>query len=258
MTIVPTMDARSWRQALGSLARNLRHKAFVQELVMSGLRFDAAPKAALVPFFKMYPEASNQVVPMGDVQYSKWNMDPIEQYYLGAIAQVRRPQKIFEIGTFDGATSLFLARVVPDARIYTLDLPQEDLADKKLALGRAHARAASRFGSTAEADRITQLYGDSREFDFSPYYDKIDLVIVDGSHEADCVIPDTENALRMVAPGGMVVWDDYVPRRSSLVAAVDNAAKRHGLLIIRLRDTGFAVYDTTKSTSEGHPETLPR
>jgi predicted O-methyltransferase YrrM len=238
------MEARDWRRSLVSFARNLRHEAFIRELVTSGLRFDAAPQATPASFFEMYAEARGQVVPMGDVCYRLWNMDPVEHYCLAAIAAVREPQNIFEIGTFDGATSLLLARMVPKAEIYTLDLPAKSTEHQ--AVERAQIRASESFALAPEGARITQLYGDSRMFDFSPYYNKMDLVIVDGSHEAECVIPDTENALRMVAEGGMVVWDDYRPRFPDVVAAVDDAAKRHGLFVVRLAPTDFAVYDTTK------------
>jgi predicted O-methyltransferase YrrM len=245
------MDPRDWRRALGSFARNLRHKAFIRELATSGLRFDAAPQAIEASFFDMYAEARGQVVPMGDVCYRLWNMDPVEHYCLAAIAAVREPQNIFEIGTFDGATSLLLAQTVPKAKVYTLDLPA--MAIEYQGVQRAQVRASETFALAPEGARITQLHGDSRVFDFSPYYNKMDLVVVDGSHEADCVVPDTENALRMVAAGGMVVWDDYSCHHPDVVAAVDSAAKRDGLFVMRLVPTGFAIYDTTKSPAETPP-----
>ena len=246
------MNARYWGRAFGSFARNLRHKAFIGELATSGLRFDAAAQAIPASFFDAYPEARGQVVPMGDVCFRLWNMDPVEHYCLAAIAAVREPQNIFEIGTFDGATSLLLARTVPKAQVYTLDLPAE--AIEKKGVTSAQVRASESFACAPEGDRITQLYGDSRVFDFSPYYNQMDLVIVDGGHQADCIIPDTENALSMVAPGGMVVWDDYITRFPDVVAAVDNAARRHGLFVMRLVPTEFAIYDTTKSPA-GTPPT---
>jgi predicted O-methyltransferase YrrM len=239
------MTARYWRRALGSIARNLRHKEFLRELSKSGMKFDEAGHAVPTSFFEMYPETKGQVVPMGDVCFRVWNMDPLEHYCLAAIAAVREPQNIFEIGTFDGSSTLLLARTVPTATIYTLDLPDEAI-ERKL-VKKAQLRASESFPSEPGGERITQLYGDSRVFDFSPYYDKMDLVIVDGGHLADCVIPDTENALKMVAPGGMVVWDDYVPRFPDVVAAVDDAAKRKGLFVMRLLPTELAVYDSTKS-----------
>ena len=209
---------------------------------------DTAPEAVWVNFIRSYPEAKKQTVPMGDVRYRLWNMDPLEQYCLAALAGVRQPKRIFEIGTFDGATTLLLARMVPAARIYTLDLPPDsDKGGNELPLARVNG-AGSRFRSVPEGSRITQLYGDSREFDFSPYYATMDLVVVDGSHEADCVTVDTENALKMVSPDGVVMWDDYAPKWPHVVKAVDGAAERHGLLTVRLLNTEIALYDSTRRT----------
>jgi predicted O-methyltransferase YrrM len=246
------MDAQFWAKALRSFARNSRNKSFLQEVVTAGLKADSAPRAVPVNFVRIYPEAKQQTVPMGDVRYRIWNMDPLEQYCLAALAGVRRPERIFEIGTFDGATTLLLARMVPNAQIYTLDLPPE-VADggNKLALARVNG-AGSRFRDAPEADRITQLYGDSREFDFSPYYGKMDLVVVDGSHEADCVTADTESALRMVTPEGLVVWDDYAPGWPHVVKAVDGAAERHDLFVVRLLNTEIALYDATRTKTVDH------
>jgi hypothetical protein len=57
--------------------------------------------------------------------------------------------------------------------------------------------------------KIEQLYGDSQTFDFSPWAESIDIVYVDGAHHYDAVRRDTENALRMVRPGGYVLWDEF-------------------------------------------------
>jgi predicted O-methyltransferase YrrM len=246
------MDTRYWSRAIGSFVRNLRHKAFLVDILSAGLKADSAPKAEAVDILKVYPKAKREFVPMGDVRFRIYNMDPMEQYCLAALALLRRPKKIFEFGTFDGATSLLLSRVVPDAQIYTLDLPPDMVTAADDHLKRALEAVdgeGSRFRDTPESARITQLYGDSREFDFSPYFHQMDLVIVDGGHQAECVFPDTENALAMVAPGGIVVWDDYTTNWPSVVAAVDGAAERYGLSVVRLNSTDFAVYDSTGATA---------
>jgi predicted O-methyltransferase YrrM len=240
------VDTRYWSTALLSFVRHLRRKEFLAEVLSAGVRADLQPAADEMGIFRAFPELRGQTVPLGDVAYRIWNMDPIEQYFLGALAAVRQPRTIFEIGTFDGATSRLLARCAPEAHVYTLDLPPEDL-DSESAYAGAHLKAGewgSRFHGTPEAARITQLFADSRTFDFSPYFGSVDLVVVDGGHSADCVVPDTENALRMVAPGGVVVWDDYEGGWIDVIRAVDGAATERGLSLVRIRKTGLAVYDT--------------
>ena len=59
------------------------------------------------------------------------------------------------------------------------------------------------------AARITQLFGDSATYDWSPHHGRAGLVFVDGSHAYDYVRADSETALRLVQPGGVVMWHDY-------------------------------------------------
>ena len=57
--------------------------------------------------------------------------------------------------------------------------------------------------------KIFQLYGDSLRFDFSPYFNKIDLVFIEGAQDYQAVKFDTLNALKMCRPGGFIVWHDF-------------------------------------------------
>ncbi|MBD3183553.1 class I SAM-dependent methyltransferase, partial [Candidatus Poribacteria bacterium] len=54
------------------------------------------------------------------------------------------------------------------------------------------------------------LYGDSADFDFSPYFGTMDFVLVDGSHSYEYVLSDTDNALKLLKNGkGIILWHDY-------------------------------------------------
>ena len=54
------------------------------------------------------------------------NPSAIELFYLGAIVRASGARAMFEIGTFDGATTLQLAlNSPPEAVIHTLDLPAD-------------------------------------------------------------------------------------------------------------------------------------
>jgi predicted O-methyltransferase YrrM len=59
------------------------------------------------------------------------------------------------------------------------------------------------------ADRVVQLRGDSATFDWSPHYGRAGLVFVDGSHAYDYARKYSETAMRLVKPGGIVLWHDY-------------------------------------------------
>ncbi len=51
----------------------------------------------------------------------------------------------------------------------------------------AKAGVGSLFAGQEAAARITQLLGDSLSFDFSPWFNSIDLVLIDGGHEYEVV-----------------------------------------------------------------------
>lgn len=243
------MPGHSYRSAVASLGRNLLHTpGFARELAGSGIRRDSRPAVPTRHLLDAYPEADAVEVELGTVRYRLSNLDPSEQYVLGALARLRPPQRAFEIGTYDGASTLLLARNAPKAEIFTLDLPPSDAASATLTEEASNAAegVGSRFRSTPEATRIIQLLGDSRTFDFSPWYGSVDLVIVDGGHELGCTRPDTANALRLLRPGGVVVWDDYTPGWPDVVRAVDELPADVHRCIVHIDQTGFAIYDRAR------------
>jgi predicted O-methyltransferase YrrM len=126
----------------------------------------------------------------------------------------------FEFGTCTGKTAYLWARnSPPNARILTLTLAPEQAksatygeTDSRKAGIRAEEESAfTQFlysGTDVEA-KITQLYGDSKEFDETPYIGSCDLIFIDGSHAYSYVESDTRKALKMIRPGGVIVWHDY-------------------------------------------------
>ena len=82
------------------------------------------------------------------------------------------------------------------------------------------------YGGTEVEPKITQLFGDSKSFDAAPYAGQCDLVFVDGSHAYSYVKNDTEKALAMTRPGGVILWHDYRgPRRTKGVYQALNERK---------------------------------
>lgn len=126
---------------------------------------------------------------------------------------------IFEIGTFDGRTTLNLAMNSHlDCRIYTLDLPPGHKTVYQIASGERHMIEKPTSGSRykeylsthpEKICRIHQLYGDSASYDYTPYLGTCGLIFVDGSHAYDYALADTRTAMRLARPGGIIVWHDY-------------------------------------------------
>lgn len=126
---------------------------------------------------------------------------------------------LFEIGTFDGRTTINLALNSPaNCRIYTLDLPPGVETKFSISEGEKHLVEKPSSGARYEkyrssqpqaVGRIHQLLGDSAAFDYSPYRDSCSLIFVDGSHMYNYVMSDTRAAMAMIRSGGVIVWHDY-------------------------------------------------
>lgn len=240
---------RRWR-ALTSLARHLRNSDFRRDWLLAGEHADSRPRARTEFVFQAFPSLSGHAVPMADLVYRTFNMGPTERYCLGAMAQVLGPRRIFEFGTYDGATTLLLARCAPDAELITLDLGPGEFEALGGAPGmviRDHIGVAggvgARFRDEPESARITQVLGDSRTVDVSAWFGTCDLVLVDGSHAEDIVLVDTRHAMRLVSPHGVVVWDDYEPRWPGVIRAVDKVTSELGYEVVHIESTRLAVCD---------------
>ena len=127
------------------------------------------------------------------------------------------PHNLFEIGTFNGRTTLNMAaNCSEESRVYTLDLPKEKLNSAKLCLDPSDKSfinkevIGSNYLRTVYAKKIIQLYGDSATFNYSNFNNQIDFIFIDGSHSYEYVISDSKKALNLLKNGmGVIMWHDY-------------------------------------------------
>jgi hypothetical protein len=170
---------------------------------------------------------------------------------LATIAGALQPKKIFETGTFRGVSTLTMALNAPEAEIYTLDLPEQysetniatlTKGDKEwVRLSRASTGAA--FLDQPAAARIHQLRGDSMTYVAPPELYGTDLCFIDGGHSYECVKADTEIALEILSPNGVILWDDY----AWFVDGVKDYLLdlRKSLPIHRIAGSGIAIHKRT-------------
>jgi predicted O-methyltransferase YrrM len=155
------------------------------------------------------------LVQLRAVSHRFHNCTIFELLVLALVAQVVRPRKCFEFGTYDGRSALALAtNVSADCEVYTLNLPPDYLEDHPELANvvdvqlSAKVESGARFRGFPEARRIHQLFGNSRTFDFSPYR-SVQVIFIDGGHDDDTVLSDTRNALDMVdRDDGAILWHD--------------------------------------------------
>lgn len=160
-----------------------------------------------------------------------------EAWILAVLA--KRAERLFEFGTCTGKTAYLWSRNAPrNASINTITLapsqqheyvkePNDTDEDTKFAL-RESAFDEFLYSGTPHADRVQQLYGDSKQFDEAPFLNRADLVFVDGSHAQSYVESDSAKAMRIVKPGGLVLWHDYAGpgHAPGVFAALNALAKR--------------------------------
>lgn len=148
-----------------------------------------------------------------------------ETFVLCQLVKSTNSEIVFEIGTSKGQTTYNIKANLPDGgRIYTLDLNQ----------------------GLAGAERIMPLCGDSRSFDFSPYHNKVDLMFIDGSHDYDYVLSDSENAFKCVRGGGFIVWHDFIHDRPHTVKAVLDFCHAHNLKLFWIDGTCLTICNISK------------
>lgn len=155
-------------------------------------------------------------------QYGNINFS--EAVSISYLIQALQPKVLFEIGTFDGFSTYHLAMNSPDtAKVFTLNLPPDSSFEdyhklyslteyrgdllthelgKSLGIGRMYRESPV-------AHKVTQLFGDSLEFNFSPYRKSVDLCFIDGGHSYLHMASDTKNAMSILTDMGVAIWHDY-------------------------------------------------
>ncbi len=140
----------------------------------------------------------------------------LETFLLIAAMRIVNAKRIFEFGTFRGASTLNMALNAPEGEIFTFDIdpgiaPTLDQDEYNREIMRQHISArVMEFEEVSHCAKITRLEGNSLTFDCTPFHRAMDLVFVDGGHDYRTLAADSASAFRMVPiHAGCVVWHDY-------------------------------------------------
>ncbi len=141
----------------------------------------------------------------------------LEKALIFTLMKYSNPARIFEFGTYMGATTrLFHDNTPNNVEVYTIDignLTQEildrdissadvELIKKTQSVGSNHIKGL---------DRITKIISDSTLYDYSKLPD-FDFIWIDGGHDLFIVEPDTHNAFQILNktnPNACIAWHDY-------------------------------------------------
>lgn len=168
----------------------------------------------LINIEEICPNVSSQLI---NSEFEDGNVSEIELDYISRIVKYFNPMNIFEIGTFNGKTTLNLAaNTAEETRIFTVDLPKKDLAKTIFRIKSGEKKFINKqesgiqFIGTKYENRIVQIYSDSASLDYEQFKNKMDFVFIDGSHSYEYVKSDTINALTLLRNGkGIIMWHDY-------------------------------------------------
>jgi predicted O-methyltransferase YrrM len=143
--------------------------------------------------------------------------DMQEVFILCSIMKHCKAKNVLEIGTFDGNTTLNLALNLPmDGKVTTVDLPQDWDGSLELQIPEIYKNVTERSGVGRQyheypelEGKIKQVFGDSAKLDWNTLNTPFDMIFLDGCHHYEYVKKDTENALKHLKKGGVLLWHDY-------------------------------------------------
>jgi hypothetical protein len=209
----------------------------------------AKPKIPMIELANLFTGVDRALIEVPYTVPRDGNVPYGELLPLCAMVKQTGAKAIFEFGTFDGHTTLLLAMNSDvEARVFTLDLPPQNLhtlayhadaADPKY-FPKATEALRLRYLDTAVAHKITNLYGDSATFDYSPYHKRMDFIFIDGSHSYEYVRSDTQNAFNMLSDQGVIVWHDYSPVWPGVFQFLQELCQQRQLF--QIANTSLVVY----------------
>jgi len=111
------------------------------------------------------------------------------------------PATVFECGTHVGFGTKIICNAVPEATVYSLDLP-----DDEAEVSKQHPLSEGKPGVGVECDLpFVQLRGDSRYFNFEEY--PCEAYWIDAEHTKENVRHETEQIMVRCYPD-LVIWHD--------------------------------------------------
>jgi predicted O-methyltransferase YrrM len=153
-----------------------------------------------------------------------------ESIQLSALVRFKKPKKLLEIGSNKGGTTHnFFINTLSDCEIITFDQnnisPANDVIKSSFLEG-----------------RIKTIKSDTRNLVSKLQDQTFDFIFVDAGHSYEDVKNDTECALKLLAPNGMIVWHDYCALEKGVIKYLEELS--HSIKLTHLEMGTLVVYES--------------
>lgn len=187
--------------ALDSLHKQLEEQRFqIKNLTTALTRLELRQMGIRAPYFSR----------------DWFNLSPEAQEFLIENFQGRPQLRFLEIGTFEGRSALwFLNNVLTESSSHLWCVDHFKGSEEHRgtnALYQAdvdHLLEIATFNLKPFADRITLMQGSSHDLMPTLEEKSYDFIFIDGSHFSADVYQDAQDALRLLKPKGVILFDDY-------------------------------------------------
>jgi predicted O-methyltransferase YrrM len=129
---------------------------------------------------------------------------------LATVARNADPKVCVDIGTAFGYSAALIACNAPEAHIFTINIPPEEIPTGEGGCLTTIALDREKIGSyyrKRNLTNITQLYINTSKW--VPSMDSIDIAFIDGCHDSEFVYNDTQKVLKGMRSGSFILWHDF-------------------------------------------------
>ena len=155
----------------------------------------------------------NELKVFDKTDFSIMNESSEHSLLLGAISENKNIKQILEIGTGSGLNALLLSYLFPDAKIISIDLPddtdlfrnsynrKEEHKLKEFISLRSHVLGFAKNVNFIQRNSVRLFHSGKNEFD---------LIWVDANHDYPYVTIDITNSLKLLSHDGLMICDDII------------------------------------------------
>jgi predicted O-methyltransferase YrrM len=169
---------------------------------------------------------------------------------LMGIVTALRPDTVLELGTAHGNTVANICRECPEARVYTVNAPPEEISGEMTTYVLSRDEIGRVYRQYGFSERVVQIYCDTLKLNLSAFLPGpvVDLAIVDACHDPEYVVNDFLKVNPYVRRGGMVLLHDTHPSMLGHLAGSYTGCmmlRRRGFDVCHVVGTWWGIWTNT-------------